>query len=78
MEVEEEVEDWYDVDQPSVPNTHVSQIAPRGDLSELYHRALMDFKMATRPESQPTNHADAQVACNAHTYKAFYHIPIGD
>ena len=79
MEVEEEeVEDWYDVDQPSVPNTHVSQIAPRGDLSELYHRALMDFKMVPRPESQPSSHADAQEAYNAHTYKAFHHIPIGD
>ena len=79
MEVEEEeVEDWYDVDQPNVPNTHVSQIAPRGDLSELYHRALVDFKRVTRPESQPASHADAQEAYNARSYKAFYHIPIGD
>ena len=78
IEEEEEVEDWYDVDQPSTPNAHVSQITPRGDLSELYHRALMDFKRVIRPESQPSNHADAQKAYNTHTYKAYYHIPIGD
>ena len=45
-------------------------IAPRArdDFSELYHTALMDFERVTRPESQPSSHADAQEAYNAHCY----------
>jgi hypothetical protein len=36
--------DWYNLNQPDTPEAHVSQIAPRKDWSELYHKAIMDFK----------------------------------